>query len=85
MKKLILGTSMMSTGFIGIAILCAGAIISDLTVVGEKNNFITVWKFEGIMPIAIMFIIIACIGIILSIISICEDFILSVKKNNHSV
>lgn len=69
MKKLILGIAMMLIGFIGIAILCAGAMSSQFTINGS-NNFMDIWRIFGITPIAITFTVIAILGFVCSLFGI---------------
>lgn len=69
MKKVILGIGLMAIGFLGFAILCSGAMCSQFTVNGS-NYFIDIWRVFGITPVALIFVVIAAVGIILSIVGL---------------
>lgn len=69
MKTLILGVSMLATGFIGFAVLCGAAVTSTFTLNGS-NNFMDIWRLFGITPIAIGFLILGVVGVIVAVVGL---------------
>lgn len=72
MKKIIIGGAMFITGFIGFAILCSAAIISDFTLNGSKN-FMDVWQLSNVTHIAIGYLSFGIIGFIIAILGVLQN------------
>lgn len=71
MKTLILGISMLATGFIGFAILCGAAVTSTFTL-NNSNNFMDIWRLFGVTPIALGFLIFGVLGVIVAVIGLMQ-------------
>ncbi len=71
MKTLIIGISMFMTGFIGFAILCGAAMISNFTLNGS-TYYMDVWRLFGVTPIAIGFLILGAVGIIVAVLGLFQ-------------
>ena len=66
MKKIILGSFMMLSGVLGIAILLAGTMADDNMINGGWSSFWVLSKY-GIMPAFYILIIIGIAGLLLGI------------------
>ncbi len=71
MKTLIIGISMFMTGFIGFAILCGAAMVSNFTLNGS-TYYMEIWRLFGITPIAVGFLILGIVGIIVAVLGLFQ-------------
>lgn len=71
MKKVIMGSIMMLSGLLSVAIIMAGSMANEWTVNGQ---FSAIWNIEqyGLMPFVIAFTIIAVIGFLIAIWGLVE-------------
>lgn len=71
MKKVIMGSIMMLSGLLSVAIIMAGSMANEWTVDGQ---FSAIWNIEqyGLMPFVITFTIIAVIGFLIAIWGLVE-------------
>lgn len=71
LKKLIFGMCLISSGIIGITVLCAGAMCSQFTINGS-NNFIDIFNLFGVTKVAAILLIIIIIGLVFAVFGFFE-------------
>ncbi len=71
MKKVILGSAMLSAGVISAALVLAGAMAGDWTVNGERSALWNISQY-GLMPAVYVFAGIAAVGLILAVWGVAE-------------
>lgn len=66
MKKVILGSVMMMSGLLSVAIILAGSMANEWTVNGQFSSIWNITQY-GLMPAVVAFSIIAIVGLLLAI------------------
>ena len=66
MKKIILGTSMLITGFLGVALIVASTLACKYNLNGS-NNYADLWRLFGVTPFVIAFAVLGVIGLSVAI------------------
>lgn len=66
MKKVILGTSMLITGFLGVAIIVAATLACNYNLNGS-NNYADLWRLFGVTPFVIAFAVLGVAGMSVAI------------------
>lgn len=72
MKKIILGSMMLLTGLLSVAVLLAGTMANEWTVNGQLSSFWIMSQY-GLMPAFYVFVGVAIVGLVIAVWGLFEQ------------